>query len=1518
MNFHDAPGNHLAHNGRARSPGSPSSSSSYTKTKRRPPEQGPIGRPRRVHSRSRSPRHQTQGGDNGDYQTWQNLPRKNLEINKDLMSLHKGQADVYAILSFCKQRLPEFNKINSITALEKIAKSKKGVQPSIGTNPIFRELLATLNEPASLRLVCFEAISSLAWSLAKIAERSRNRPALIESLALVSKEVVERDTISLATTDSAASIFWAFAKFNLVHADRAIQRLEDVVVNMSAAQLCGTTAYSLGYLVWSYMRLNRRDPLPLMNRIKEEIMLRGSAKFEGHSFANVAWGFSRLGGDEGREVVSMLCLDLGQDHLEQLNPQQLAMTAWALERLGTQAAIRILERIAVEVDKRDITDDRTHHFAEGTLVSLLHAMTKWVKCRCGSAVQKLHREILNRNFSKFDTPQLSQLASTIAKPNSRDQKETVEEVLKALCEEIRRRGLSDFRPAQLCEVAVAFAELPRSSPNAHDAWNLIGNEFVRVGFRNLQVDGLARVGASLPRFAPALGAELCTGLLDQIGKQVADTSPKKFQMYGLLKLLWAFAMFPSEGGKQATRNVCKALSQKEALRKAEDVCILFWACTELLGSEAKWLAKEVCHPVMQKLSYLGAEHIVCMACALARLAAMPDGLKGIEDLPKLLCQQVLWKGLSSFSSLQFVCFAWAIARFDAVTTMEIMEKVCVEALNRSRNDFTLHDMSILGGAFSRWQFQLDAMNGELTRETDSITDKGIQRVIQNYVECTLQKDLQQCSSLDLSHLLSIFVHLPKCDLENSILQVGDEVMRRGFDLFQLSELAVCFFAFIKSNVEGSESVIVAVSEEIGLKRRPFEDVDASTLCVLAWCCSRRPEPIATGILRDVGAELIIRGLFATIGTEELPLFGWAFTHIMREDAASRKDACDLVGYIQQEVRRRGTEKFRAHGLCIFAWTFAKLKLMDDMMHKALCEEASWQLGLRHTDAGRDVDEIFRSLANIVASDSKSMKAWVDNYQMLIECWVEDLLDGIVPSVIAKGRESALCATELLTRVPSDARQDAIVPVRETSSSAVCSSTAITSSSAACGSTAMGSRHAVIIAPAYPDLEKVRSLMENKLNASKTYEYQSSDCLSQLAGKQLSDQDLLVVYMYGWGQVRDKSFEFLLREHDSDWISGVEISDSLQATQAGKQVLIMDICWRSNGSSTSVDHAAFSQALRACFSAVSFVFASARDLEAGEKTLTETFIEVGNGLADLQIGPLGAMDLVASVMKDHKVARPTFLAGAAESFYLFGSKGSMSKVSPNGKHSAANSSFMKEATQALKSEMSAVRAAAAFELGSRMGSRNQTVATALTKLLRDPDADVRREAAFALGRTARGTDPLAKNALLLALEDGSDPRVRQQAADSLRRIYRKDAAEPEVIKALSARLQCDGDAHVRRDIVHAVVEISKPGDEQAIMALVQHLQDPDHDVRELAAHGLGRVATPKHSVALAALLCHRTTDSDKIVQGAITQAIRKVYRGDPFAAFFRKLEEREAEIHLLEEQLARPAKAARQYAIVDDI
>ena len=226
-------------------------------------------------------------------------------------------------------------------------------------------------------------------------------------------------------------------------------------------------------------------------------------------------------------------------------------------------------------------------------------------------------------------------------------------------------------------------------------------------------------------------------------------------------------------------------------------------------------------------------------------------------------------------------------------------------------------------------------------------------------------------------------------------------------------------------------------------------------------------------------------------------------------------------------------------------------------------------------------------------------------------------------------------------------------------------------------------------------------------------------------------------------------------------------------------------------------------------------------------------------------------------------------------------------------------------RALEDESAIVRSAAACALGEYETGATPAIVTALVGALSDPLADVRESAARALryssaeaipGLMAQLEDEAAGvrkevigtlgtleacqaiDALAQRLRADPDAEVRCEAASALGNL-RHASATPHLIDAFDS----EADSHeVRAEIVRA---LGDTGDFKALPTLCAALRDTDAETRESAARGLDALVkpdVPESSSALAPL-CAALQDAECSVREAARSALGSL--GDPRALPF---------------------------------
>jgi HEAT repeat protein len=185
----------------------------------------------------------------------------------------------------------------------------------------------------------------------------------------------------------------------------------------------------------------------------------------------------------------------------------------------------------------------------------------------------------------------------------------------------------------------------------------------------------------------------------------------------------------------------------------------------------------------------------------------------------------------------------------------------------------------------------------------------------------------------------------------------------------------------------------------------------------------------------------------------------------------------------------------------------------------------------------------------------------------------------------------------------------------------------------------------------------------------------------------------------------------------------------------------------------------------------------------------------------------------------------------------------------------------------------VRRAAAWALGQvGAGVATPEVLVALRKCLTDPGWNVREAAAEALGRLGAGAaTPEVVTALLKCLTDREEA-VREAVAWTLGQMGQA-AATPEVISALRKLLADDPEGWVRRSAAEALEQLGQALATQAILSALRiRLVHSDWEVREEAALVIGKLGKFAATPEILSMLRRRLTDLDWHVRRAAAWAV----------------------------------------------
>jgi HEAT repeat protein len=198
---------------------------------------------------------------------------------------------------------------------------------------------------------------------------------------------------------------------------------------------------------------------------------------------------------------------------------------------------------------------------------------------------------------------------------------------------------------------------------------------------------------------------------------------------------------------------------------------------------------------------------------------------------------------------------------------------------------------------------------------------------------------------------------------------------------------------------------------------------------------------------------------------------------------------------------------------------------------------------------------------------------------------------------------------------------------------------------------------------------------------------------------------------------------------------------------------------------------------------------------------------------------------------------------------------------------------------LSSPDAAVRRNAAFALG-KAGPQALSQADRLIHALKDKSAEVRNASAFALGELGETLWPPAHAPLADLLTHDPDPLVRRSAAFALGKLGHKGMTDDEeeaatVYPALEKALG-DADPAVRQDACWALGRLGPLHAPGAVPGLCRRLADEDAPVRREAAAALGAFGARAHD-AVPLLLSRFQEDKDTEVRKSAVSALVNLVR-----------------------------------------
>ncbi|EDO38160.1 predicted protein [Nematostella vectensis] len=283
-------------------------------------------------------------------------------------------------------------------------------------------------------------VAVLMWSLIELNFFSK------ELFNLLKREICRRNQRTFSSHDISI-IFWCFAKIKNRFDSRVIFAMFDKELHHR-----GFAAFShseLAMTLWSFAELDQGTRATL-TKLTTEIQNRDIKEFKPVLISQLIWGFAKVRNrvdviDALRFLSSKLSKEVA---IQKFTMRQLALMLWSLAVSDHMSPL--LKSLQLEVCKRS-----KQTINNATLCQLLFSLAESGDLVDGVLTRHVLGEVSRRGFQSFQNLQLSAAAWAISElldcghPGS--------ELVHLLEDEIQRRNISEFKPADLCRIFHALA-----------------------------------------------------------------------------------------------------------------------------------------------------------------------------------------------------------------------------------------------------------------------------------------------------------------------------------------------------------------------------------------------------------------------------------------------------------------------------------------------------------------------------------------------------------------------------------------------------------------------------------------------------------------------------------------------------------------------------------------------------------------------------------------------------------------------------------------------------------------------------------------------------------------------------------------------------------------------------------------------------------------------------------------------------------------------------------------------------
>lgn len=254
-----------------------------------------------------------------------------IRLNKDLAAKWSARD----ILETAELHLAQFDVINAVTALHRVAKStdrfeaQRDEQMNATLLALIDKVVVTVTD--SLALIEAKEVTKTCWALSKLGlGHGSTMDAIAEQVVL---KVGELDGQGLSNS------VWGFATARIKH-----KRLLSAVAAEAVRQLEDFDPQGLSNSAWAFAKLSHHEAA-LMKRLSEEVTQRAD-DFDPQGLSNTGWAFATLGLRNHR-LMDAICDEMIAG-ITRWSPQNIGNLTWAFAKLQMMSQ-KMVDAVSTEV-----------------------------------------------------------------------------------------------------------------------------------------------------------------------------------------------------------------------------------------------------------------------------------------------------------------------------------------------------------------------------------------------------------------------------------------------------------------------------------------------------------------------------------------------------------------------------------------------------------------------------------------------------------------------------------------------------------------------------------------------------------------------------------------------------------------------------------------------------------------------------------------------------------------------------------------------------------------------------------------------------------------------------------------------------------------------------------------------------------------------------------------------------------------------------------------------------------------